>query len=244
VDSIVASDTVRWDAREAAVTARRQRRLGELVIADAPLARPDVEAVRAAMLEGLRQLGMGTLPWTKDLRAWQARVTFMRGAEPEHWPDVSDEALATNLPEWLGPFLDGVTRRDHLARLDLAGALNGLLTWDERRRLDQLAPTHLVVPSGSRVAIDDLGGPVPALAVRLQEVFGLADTPRIAGGRVPVMMRLLSPAQRPVQVTQDLKSFWQSGYHEVKKELKGRYPKHYWPDDPWTARPTRRAKPS
>jgi len=125
----------------------------------------------------------------------------------------------------------------------VAEALHALLTWEQQRRLDELAPTHLVVPSGSRIPIEYLADAAPSLSVRLQEVFGLADTPRIAGGRVPVMMKLLSPAQRPVQVTQDLRSFWEKGYHDVKKELKGRYPKHYWPDDPWQAQPTRRVKP-
>ena len=135
-----------------------------------------------------------------------------------------------------------VTRREHLARIDLRGALTALLDWPAARRLDQLAPTHLPVPSGSRIALDYTGD-APSLAVRLQEVFGLTDTPRVVDGRVPVVMELLSPARRPVQVTRDLASFWSRGYHEVKKELKGRYPKHYWPDDPHEAVATRRVRP-
>jgi ATP-dependent helicase HrpB len=164
-------------------------------------------------------------------------------AAPAPWPDVSDAALAASLGDWLAPWLAGVTRRDHLRRVDLGGALRGLLTHAQQRRLDELAPTHLPVPSGSRIAIDYLDGPVPALAVRLQEVFGLTASPAVCGGRVPVLLKLLSPAGRPVQVTRDLASFWATGYHEVRRELKGRYPKHYWPEDPHTAEPTRRARP-
>ncbi|MGL6222552.1 MAG: ATP-dependent helicase C-terminal domain-containing protein, partial [Steroidobacteraceae bacterium] len=156
--------------------------------------------------------------------------------------DVSDTALLATLEEWLAPWLDGVTRRDHLARVDLRGALHGLLDWNHQRQLDDLVPTHLTVPSGSRIAVD-YSGAAPALAVRLQEVFGWMESPRLAGGRVPVTLELLSPARRPVQVTRDLASFWARGYVEVKKELKGRYPKHYWPDDPYAATPTRKVRP-
>ena len=195
---------------------------------------------------GIRELGLQALPWTPELRGWQARVLLLRSADAgvrEPWPDVSDEVLLASLETWLRPWLQGLSRRDHLARLKLAEALHALLSWDQHRRLDELAPTHLAVPSGSRIAIDYLEGATPSLSVRLQEVFGLCDTPRIAGGRIAVMLKLLSPARRPVQVTQDLKSFWERGYHEVKKELKGRYPKHYWPDDPYQAQPTRRVRP-
>jgi ATP-dependent helicase HrpB len=240
------SDHIAWDAREQAVLARRQRRLGELLLEDAPLPKLDPAAVASAMLEGIRELGIGALPWTRELRNWQARVMLL-GREDrqarEPWPEVSDAALAATLEDWLLPWLDGCSRRDHLARLPLADALHALLGYERQRRLDELAPTHLTVPSGSRIALDYQDGDIPSLSVRLQECFGLADTPRIAGGRVPVLMKLLSPAQRPVQVTQDLKSFWARGYAEVKKELKGRYPKHYWPDDPWQAQPTRRVRP-
>jgi ATP-dependent helicase HrpB len=208
--------------------------------------KPDGEAVAGAMLEGIRELGIDALPWTNELRAWQARVLLLRDADAgarEPWPDVSDAALVGSLETWLTPWLGGISRGEHLQRLNLHDALRALLTRNQQRRLDELAPTHITVPSGSRIALDYLAGPVPALAVRLQEVFGLKETPRIAAGRMPVMMHLLSPARRPVQVTQDLKSFWEKGYHEVKRELKGRYPKHYWPDDPWHAQPTRRVRP-
>jgi len=243
---ILQEDRVAWDAREQAVLARRQRRLGALVLSDAPLQAPDPEAVRSAMLEGIGQLGLEALPWTPELRSWQARVLLLRAHDaqaPEAWPDVSDAALARNAGSWLAPWLDGISRRDHLARVRLGEALRAQLSWRQQQRLDELAPTHLPVPSGSRIALDYLDAACPSLSVRLQEVFGLQDTPRIAGGRVAVMMKLLSPARRPVQVTQDLKSFWAKGYHEVRKELKGRYPKHYWPDDPYQAEPTRRVRP-
>jgi ATP-dependent helicase HrpB len=172
-------------------------------------------------------------------------VAFARAhdtRQPSPWPDVSDAALLDSTVTWLAPWLDGITRRDQLARLDLRGALHALLDWDAQRRLDGFAPTHLGVPSGSRIAIDYTSG-VPTLAVRLQEVFGLSASPRIADGKVPVTLELLSPARRPVQVTRDLESFWSRGYHEVRKELKGRYPKQYWPEDPHEAVATRRVRP-
>jgi ATP-dependent helicase HrpB len=151
--------------------------------------------------------------------------------------------LLATLAEWLGPYLVGITRRDHLARLDLLSILQGRLDWTLGRRLEEGAPTHLAVPSGSRLRLEYAPGESPVLRVKLQEMFGCADTPRVAFGHVPVTLHLLSPAQRPIQVTQDLHGFWERTYAEVKKELKGRYPKHPWPDDPWNAVPTARAKP-
>jgi len=245
-DRVVATAEVRWDGRERAVAARRQRRLGALLLADDVLRDADPGLVTGAMLAGIRELGLEALPWTPELRQWQARVQLCRGPEADtgaSWPDVSDTALLATLESWLAPWLAGVTRATHLPRVDLAGALHGLLSWPQRQRLDELAPTHLTVPSGSHIPIDYLDGPVPSLSVRLQEVFGLASTPRIAGGRVPVLLKLLSPARRPVQVTRDLQSFWTGTYHEVRKELKGRYPRHYWPEDPHQAEPTKRVKP-
>jgi ATP-dependent helicase HrpB len=240
-------DEVAWDPRTEAVVARRVRRLDALVLEERALGAAAGERAREAMTSGIRMLGLRSLPWTADLEQWRARVTLLRtnatsAADAGQWPDVSDEALLGSLESWLGPYLDGVTRRDHLGRVDLRSALHGLLDWPRQRRLDELAPTHLVVPSGSRIALDYTGAS-PALAVRLQEVFGWMDTPRIAGGRVPVTLELLSPARRPVQVTRDLASFWARGYAEVRKELKGRYPKHYWPDDPHAAVPTRKVRP-
>jgi ATP-dependent helicase HrpB len=236
--------SVAWDPRSEAVAARRIRRLGELVIEDEPLRHPGPQAA-AAMLDGIRTLGLGCLPWTRDLEQWRARVAFARAHDPRQpspWPDVTEAALLDTVASWLAPWLDGITRREQLTRVDLRGALHALLDWDAQRRLDAFAPTHLGVPSGSRIAID-YANDVPTLAVRLQEVFGLTASPRVADGRVPVTLELLSPARRPVQVTRDLESFWSRGYHEVRKELKGRYPKHYWPDDPRAAVATRRVRP-
>jgi ATP-dependent RNA helicase HrpB len=156
---------------------------------------------------------------------------------------MSDAELLAALPAWLGSRLSEIRRRADLGRMDLTEALLGLVGWEERRALDQLAPTHLEVPTGSRIPVSYADPAAPVLAVRLQEVFGLMETPRIGGGRVPVTMQLLSPAHRPVQVTRDLAGFWRTSYFDVRKDLRGRYPKHFWPDDPLTAEPTRRAKP-
>jgi ATP-dependent helicase HrpB len=231
-----------WDDGEQAVQARRQQRLGELVVADEPWTDADTEAVQAALLAGIRRAGAGCLPWTEAARELQARIGFLRRLAPNDWPGLSDEALLATLEEWLSPWLEGVSRFSHLKRLDLHAALLARLSWTQQRELDELAPTTLTVPSGSRVRLDYCEE-TPVLAVRLQEMFGLTETPRIAGGRVPVLLHLLSPARRPMQITRDLATFWQGAYHEVKKELKGRYPKHHWPDDPLQAVPTARAKP-
>ncbi|AYC34389.1 ATP-dependent helicase HrpB [Pseudomonas cavernae] len=236
-----------WDEREGVLRAERQRRVGELVLSRVSLAELD-EAARARALLGLvRRKGLELLPWTPQLRQWQARVALLRRLDlaaqgRSDWPDVSDAALLASLEDWLLPYLGKVSRLSHFANLDLPGMLQVLLPWPLPQRLDELAPQQLAVPSGSRIAIDYSEAP-PVLAVRLQELFGLAATPRIAGGRQSVKLHLLSPARRPVQVTQDLASFWANTYAEVKKDLKGRYPKHYWPDDPLIAEPTARAKP-
>jgi ATP-dependent helicase HrpB len=243
--AIVTSTGVAWDPKAEAVAARRVRRLGELVLSDDPLSRVDPALSLASMLEGIRSLGLGCLPWTPALEQWRERVALVREHDSRGrgaWPDLSDDALFRSLEDWLAPWLDGITRRDQLARVDLSGALRALLDRDAQRRLDELAPTHLTVPSGSRIPLDYSSG-VPTLAVRLQEVFGLVESPRIVAGRVPVTLQLLSPARRPVQVTRDLASFWTRGYHEVRKELKGRYPKHYWPEDPREAIATHRVRP-
>ena len=172
-----------------------------------------------------------------------ARVNFLGRLFPDDgWPDLSDATLAATLEDWLGPFLAGLKNLADIAGLDLVPPLKGLLTWQQARRLDEGAPTHLVVPSGSRIPLHYADDAPPVMAVKLQELFGLADTPTVAWGKVPVVLHLLSPARRPVQVTQDLRGFWNNGYPEVKKELKGRYPKHPWPDDPWLAVPTRHVK--
>jgi ATP-dependent helicase HrpB len=241
--SLQTRDVVRWDDSQRAVIVRREERFGELVLGSSALSKPDAEMIRAAMIDGIQRMGLDCLPWTPAVREWQARVLCLREWCPEDgWPDVSDAALATTLSDWLGPYLDGISRRDHLARLDLLDILSAKLDWNQRQRLDAYAPTHIDVPSGSSKRLAYTPGQAPVLAVKLQEMFGLADTPRVAGGRIAVTLHLLSPAQRPIQVTQDLRGFWERTYSEVKKELKGRYPKHPWPDDPWNAVPTARAK--
>ena len=240
-------DELEWDEREGVLRAERQRRVGELVLSREPLPGLDEEARGRALLGLVRRKGLELLPWTPELRQWQARIALLRqidlaSAGASDWPDVSDEALVARLEEWLLPYLGKVSRLAHFAALDLRGMLATLLPWPLPQRLDELAPVAIEVPSGSRIRLDYSESP-PVLAVRLQELFGLADTPRIAGGRQVVKLHLLSPARRPVQVTQDLASFWANTYLDVKKDLKGRYPKHYWPDDPLIAEPTARAKP-
>ena len=233
-----------WDAREQAVVAQDERWLGAIKLGERRLENPDGARITSALLDGIRDIGLDALPWTKDARALRQRLGFAREVDtraPQPWPDVSDAALSATLDAWLAPWLTGMSRRDHLARLNMTEIIAALLDWKQRQRLDEIAPTHLQVPSGSRIPIDYSAA--PTVAVRLQEVFGLAITPAVGGGRVPLTLQLLSPAHRPVQVTKDLASFWARGYAEVKKELKGRYPKHYWPDDPTTAVATARARP-
>jgi ATP-dependent helicase HrpB len=236
-----------WDEREGALRAERQRKVGELVLASEALTGLTAQQRSRAMLGLVRRKGVALLPWTPELRQWQARVALLRtldlaAKDISEWPDVSDSVLLATLEGWLQPYLDNVTRLSHFANLELSSLLLNLLPWPLPQRLDELAPRSVQVPSGSRISLDYSEQP-PVLAVRLQELFGLADTPRIAGGRQVVKLHLLSPARRSVQVTQDLANFWRSTYAEVKKDLKGRYPKHYWPDDPLMAEPTARAKP-
>ncbi|MGN0925742.1 ATP-dependent helicase HrpB [Ectopseudomonas mendocina] len=236
-----------WDEREGALRAERQRKVGELVLERQALATLDEQARCRALVGLVRRKGLELLPWTPELRQWQARVALLRELDMQQqgqseWPDLSDAALLASLDQWLTPFLSKVNRLSHFASVDLPSILQTLLPWPLPQRLDELAPRALSVPSGSRIAIDYTENP-PVLAVRLQELFGLAATPRIAGGRLGLKLHLLSPARRPVQVTQDLASFWANTYIDVKKDLKGRYPKHYWPDDPLIAEPTARAKP-
>lgn len=285
---------VGWDARLGAVMAQDERRLGNLVLEARPVEDAEDDDIRAAVLAGIRALGLGCLPWTAELRQWQARVMLMRGERPrraakgdsaghgrtmkgemsdvvgkgempsahegrlaaaspadgmssltvgdeEGWPDVSDANLEVMLEDWLGLFLTGVRRREHFSRIPLAEALHALLPWHLSRILDEKAPTHIVVPSGSRVLIDYLPEGGPVLAVKLQELFGMLDTPRVGDG-VAVVVHLLSPAGRSLQVTSDLAGFWRTGYPAVRAEMRGRYPKHPWPEDPLDAVATRHTK--
>jgi len=197
-----------------------------------------------AILDGIRALGLQALPWTEAARQWQARVQSLHLWRPEEaWPDVSDEGLFATIDDWLAPYLDGVTRRDHLSRLDLADILAAMLDYPMQQKLNRLAPTHIEVPTGSRIRLDYQPPNAPALAVKLQEMFGSRDTPTVNDGRVKVVLHLLSPGQRPIAVTADLAGFWAGSYADVKKDMKGRYPRHPWPDNPLEAAPTRRAKP-
>ena len=240
-------DQLDWDEREGVLRAERQRKVGELILSREPLTGLDESARSQALVNLVRRKGLELLPWTPELRQWQARVALLRqldlaGKGESEWPDVSDAALLKSLEHWLMPYLGKVSRLSHFSNLDLSSIVHNLLPWPLPQRLDEQAPHHLSVPSGSSIRLDYSEQP-PILAVRLQELFGLSDTPRIAGGRQVVKLHLLSPARRPVQVTQDLANFWRSTYAEVKKDLKGRYPKHYWPDDPLVAEATARIKP-
>jgi ATP-dependent helicase HrpB len=242
---LVTRDEVSWDARAEAVIARRTVRFGELVLDEKPLVELPPGAASAALLEGLRALGLEALPWDDDSRTFAARCEFVRKlgrGDVGEWPDSSAAALAADLA-WLEPYLDGVTRRAHFARIPLAAALRARLTQAQQRKLDELAPTHIALPTGTRVAVDYLDDNAPCASMRMQEVFGLAATPRIGGGAVPVTFKLLSPAHRPLQVTRDLASFWRNAYVEVRKDMRGRYPRHHWPENPLEAEPTRRVKP-
>ncbi|HEY5756699.1 MAG TPA: ATP-dependent helicase HrpB [Steroidobacter sp.] len=220
-----------WSSREQSVVAQDERWLGALKLYERRIDKPDPARMLDAMLAGVRELGLAALPWTKPARALQTRLIFTKRFDeraPAPWPDVSDTALMEHLDDWLAPWLTDMSRRDHLSRLDMHDMLMSQLDWNAQQRLEAFAPTHLPVPSGSRIPID-YTDESPTVAVRLQEVFGMHETPTVAEGRVPLTLQLLSPAHRPVQVTRDLVSFWARGYLDVKKELKGRYPKHYWP---------------
>jgi len=242
-DRIESRDDIAFDAASASLRARRLRRLGAIALAEQPLTVTPDDASARLLAQGAARLGIERLPWTKPLRQWRDRVMFLRRAEGDEWPDLSDAALAATAADWLAPALAGKTALGELASDDFAQALQGLLPWTLRRRLDAEAPTHFTAPSGSAVPIDYEAQEGPKLAIRVQELFGLDRHPSIAAGRVALVVELLSPAHRPVQVTRDLPGFWRGSYAAVKAEMKGRYPRHPWPDNPLSAVPTRRAKP-
>ncbi len=243
-DRIVHEEVVAWDQQTGEVVAERRQRIGELVLKTSPLADPPREETTAALLEGIRREGLELLPWTRAAREWRQRVMFLRRIfGGGTWPDLSDAALLEDLEAWLAPFLLNARRRSDLRRVPLMDALRALLGPAQLATVDELAPTHLTVPSGSRIRLDYGSREVPVLAIRVQEMFGATATPTVAGGRVRVVLRLLSPAQRPVQVTDDLAGFWERGYPQVRSEMRGRYPKHHWPEDPRTARPTSGVRP-
>ncbi|MCK9861427.1 ATP-dependent helicase HrpB [Paenibacillus sp. ATY16] len=235
-------ESVEWDPGAQAVRARRRIRLGSIILKETPIQQPAPELIAAALADGIASAGLGLLSMSKAATQLQARMQLM-AHHNSGWPDVSEAALLATVHDWLLPHLYGMKNKSDLQRLNMVQLLEGLLTWGQRQELDEQVPTHMTVPSGSRIPIDYSDPDAPFIAVRLQELFGLQETPRLAGGRLPLTLHLLSPSQRPVQVTRDLRSFWNEAYFEVKKDLKGRYPKHYWPDDPYAAQPTNRVKP-
>lgn len=241
-ESLTEQREVYWDQESGSVQARRRSMLGALVLKETSHERPSGEETEEVLLRVIAEKGLEILPWDKGTTQLRQRMGFMHAVRSD-WPDMSDEALLGSLDEWLRPYIHGMRNLRDLQRTPLARALEGMLDWNSRHTLDKEAPTHIIVPSGSRVPLDYSNHSAPVLAVRLQEMFGQVDTPRIGMGQVPVLLHLLSPARRPVQVTSDLASFWRSTYFEVKKDLKGRYPKHYWPDDPLQAAPTSRTRP-
>ncbi len=241
---LVQRDEVTWDARAEAVIARRTLRLDELVVDDKPL--PDIpqHAAAAAFAEGLRSLGASALPWDDDSRDFAASSEFVRAlarSDLADWPDFSAGALLADF-RWLEPFLAGVTRRSHLSRISLTEALRSRLSHAQQRRLDELAPTHIALPTGTQARIDYRDDNAPCASMRIQEVFGLATRRRLAAGRCPSHQVAVARA-RPLQVTRDLASFWKNAYVDVRKDMRGRYPRHYWPENPHHAEPTKRAKP-
>jgi ATP-dependent RNA helicase HrpB len=251
---IESREEVSFDAGSASLRARRLRRLGAIALAEQPVKIAPSDATARLLAEGVARIGIARLPWSKALGQWRDRVMFLRRAtDPgparnrqatdDEWPDLSDAALAATAADWLAPALAGKTALVELAGDELSEALHALLPWALRRRLDAEAPTHFAAPSGSSVPIDYEAEEGPKLAIRVQELFGLDRHPAIAGGRVPLVVELLSPAHRPVQVTRDLPGFWRGSYAAVKAEMKGRYPRHPWPDNPLAAPATRRAKP-
>jgi ATP-dependent helicase HrpB len=228
-------DEAEWDDRRGTVVARQVRCMGALILAEKPLAKPSAELMLQGLLAAVRRKGLDSLPWTPGARQWQARVGLLARHFPEDWPDVSDTALMNSLESWLAPYLMGLSRWAELQKLNLQGALNGLLEYAQQRRLNELAPTALTIPTGSAVTLDYTVENGPVLAAKLQALFGWTQTPTVAGGQVPVLIHLLSPAQRPLAVTADLASFWANVYPQVRKDTRGRYPKHPWPEDPLTA---------
>jgi ATP-dependent helicase HrpB len=245
-DQIERGDVVEWDSDARLVRAKRRVQLGAIILDEHQVSSPDAGSVLEVLVREIQRAGVDALPWSEGAQRTRARMNFLHHHQHlrgESWPDVSSEALGESLAEWLGPSLEGIRRWDDIAKVDLGDALRELLPWEQRVAMDRLVPTHLDVPSGSRIPLNYDEPAAPVLAVKLQEVFGWTSTPTLLDGKIPVTLHLLSPAQRPVQVTRDLAGFWRNSYFDVRKDLRGRYPKHPWPDDPLTAPATRRAKP-
>jgi ATP-dependent helicase HrpB len=242
-DRIEAREEIAFDAASASLRGRRSRRLGAIALSDQPTPVAADDDTAQKLTAGIASLGMHRLPWTKSLQQWRDRVMFLRTSEGEDWPDLSDTALAQSVNAWLAPALAAKTTLGDITADELNTAVRALLPWPLQRRLETEAPTHFAAPTGSQVPIDYEAEGGPKIAIRVQELFGLDRHPTIAGGKVPLLIELLSPAHRPVQMTRDLPGFWRGSYAAVRTEMRGRYPKHPWPDDPIAAPATRRAKP-
>jgi ATP-dependent helicase HrpB len=232
---IKTSETITWDTRKGGLLATRDLRIGSLVLQSKPLNNPDPEEVMNAICEAIAKEGQNLLNFNDDVANWQNRIISLSKWRPEeNWPDVTTSALLRTCKEWLSPYLNNIRRNEDLKKIDLLNALHYHLSPEKQSALDRLVPQRIKVPSGSFIKISyQPDGSAPILAVRLQEMFGMADTPAVNDGKTPVLLHLLSPGFKPVQVTSDLRSFWNNTYYEVKKELKNRYPKHVWPEDPW-----------
>ena len=241
-ERIETRDDVTFDPQRLAVRARRRRILGAITLSETSAASPDPDRAAAVLAEGIASVGLDVLPWAKAQRQLRDRVMFLRRADPAAWPDLSDEVLGATVADWLGPFLAGKAAVRDITADDLGQALDLLIGWDNRRRLDALAPTHWQAPTGHNHPIAYDGEHAPSVSLRVQELFGLGLHPAIDDGRLPLTLILLSPAHRPIQVTRDLPGFWSGSWADVRADLRGRYPKHPWPDDPATASPTRHAK--
>jgi len=243
-DLITVETRVSWNNKESIVKTVQQEKLGALVLREKPIPSPSLEQISDALIIGIREKGISQLPWNKTSTSLRHRIEFIRHQFPnDNWPDLSDKHLSDTLEEWLKPMVAGKTKLNQIGENVIYEAINNLLDWNKNQQLTKLAPTHITVPSGSRIPIDYSNIESPILSVRLQELFGLTESPSIAGGKIPLLIHLLSPARRPIQITKDLVSFWENTYEQVKKDLKGKYPKHYWPDNPYQAVATNRTKP-
>ena len=240
---LTSMDEIFWDARREAVVSRKVTRFGAIELSHVQITPPD-EVVIPVVLEAIRLSGLDSLPWTKDALSVKVRSEWLRttGIVNPDWPDLSDARLLNTMEEWLSPYLHGILKRSQFSRLDLSKIIRSFFSYKQLAELDKLAPTHLTVPTGSRISIEYSASDQPVLAVRMQEMFGQTETPAIANEKVKIVLHLLSPAHRPLAVTQDLVSFWKNAYPDVRKEMRGRYPKHYWPEDPRQAEPTKRTK--
>jgi len=241
-DRIESRDELTFDEKSLSLRARRSLRLGAIALTEQTRKVEPSDETARVLAQGIARVGSRKLPWSRSLTQWRDRVMFLRKSEGDEWPDLSDAALAANV-DWLLPALAGKTAISQISPDDLQSALTELLPWSVRRRLDAEAPTHFTAPTGTNAAIDYQADAGPTISIRLQELFGLAQHPTIAGGRIPLVIELLSPGHKPVQITRDLLAFWRGSYAAVRTEMRGRYARHPWPDDPLAAAPTRRAKP-